>query len=124
GGKPTPAVGFGMGIERLIMVAEATGVSLSAPAIPTIYIAPLGSSQYIKAYALVQELRAKGISADMDFMDKSLKAQMKYADKIGYKYVVVLGESEVESGMVMLKDMKVGRTTEVAISELYKILGE
>ncbi len=124
GGKPTPAVGFGMGIERLIMVAEATGVSLSQTKVPTIYIAPLGEGQYIKAYQLVQQLRQHGISADMDYMDKSLKAQMKYADKMGYKYVVVLGESEVESGNVVLKNMLGGGTKEVKISELLNILGE
>lgn len=123
GGKPTPAVGFGMGLERLIMVAEASGLTLGGGERPYIYIAPLGEAQYLYAYGLVQSLRAKGFAAETDLMNRSLKAQMKYADKLAAKYVVVLGENERVSDRVKLKDMASGKEEEIDIQELADKLG-
>lgn len=105
GGKSTPAIGFGMGIERLIMVMEGCNLSLGEDKAPTIYIAPLGKEQYIKGMKIIHNLRKKGISAETDYMNRSLKAQMKFADKKGYKYVLVLGETELTSGKATLKNM-------------------
>jgi len=123
GGKPTPCVGFGMGLERLIMVAEAVGVTLGSPERPDIYIAPLGEEQYLPAYRLIQKLRAKGIAAETDLAGRSLKAQMKFADKTQAKYVVVLGADERISGIVKLKNMSNSTEETVRIEELADRLG-
>lgn len=105
GGKSTPAIGFGMGIERLIMVMEGCLLSLGEDTAPLLYIAPLGKEQYIQSMKIVHNLREQGISAETDYMDRSIKAQMKYADKKGYKYVLVLGETEIQTGKAELKNM-------------------
>ncbi len=123
GGKPTPAVGFGMGIERLMMVAEAEGASLGMPERPDIYIAPLGEEQIMPAYLLVQELRAKGIAAETDLMGRSLKAQMKYADKIRTNYIAVLGADERASGRIKLRNMNNGIEETIRLEDIAVRLG-
>jgi len=122
GGKSIPAVGFGLGLERLIMVLESQGLSLGQDKIPLVYIAPLGDAQYPLAMNIVYKLRTLGISADTDLMSRSLKAQMKYADKIGYKYVVVIGENEVVSDTAILKDMHGKSQQEIVLSKIEKYL--
>jgi histidyl-tRNA synthetase len=92
GGKPTPAVGFGMGLERLINVLESLNLSTGEKEAVTVYVAPIGEIAKVKAMQIIAELRKNGISADTDFMNRSVKAQMKFADKINAKYVVVIGE--------------------------------
>lgn len=123
GGKPMPAVGFGMGLERLIMVAEAAGLYLGNAERPDIYIAPLGEAQYLYAYSLVQQLRTQGISAETDIMGRSLKAQMKYADKCGARYVAVLGENEAQTGIVKLKNMTQSTEEQAELANLAKAIG-
>lgn len=118
GGKPTPAVGFGMGIERLLMVLEALNLGVGAPEIPSVYIAPLSSDQMLDAYKLVAELRSKNVSADTDIMGRSLKAQMKYAGKRGYAYVVVLGENEINEGKAKIKIMATSEEVAVELNKL------
>lgn len=118
GGKPTPAVGFGMGIERLIMVLEALDLSLGEEEVPTVYVAPLSQDQALDAYKLVTTLRAQNVSADTDIMGRSLKSQMKYAGKKGYKFVVVLGENEINEGYVKIKNMATGEEDSVEICNL------
>lgn len=118
GGKPTPAVGFGMGIERLIMVLEALGLSLGEQEIPSVYVAPLSQDQMQYAYGFAMKLRAQNVSADTDLMGRSLKAQMKYAGKHGYAYVVVLGENEVNDGVAKIKVMATGEEIEVSINNI------
>ena len=118
GGKPTPAVGFGMGIERLIMVLESLGLSVGEIEVPAVYIAPLSQNEMMYSYDIVNKLRAKGVSADTDIMGRSLKAQMKYAGKKGYKFVVVLGESEIKEGIAKLKIMATGEEVVMEINNL------
>ncbi len=120
GGAHTPAVGFGMGLERLMMLMETQGVSLGEPEVPQIYIANLGVIE--DAMRLVASLRQAGISAETDIMERSLKAQMKYADKRGFGYVIVLGENEVETGTVVLKNMKTGEQQQVNLADLVSLL--
>ncbi len=120
GGKSMPAVGFGMGIERLIMVMESRSLYLGEVDKPSVYIAPLGDAQYKLAMNIVYRLRQKGISADTDIVVRSLKAQMKYADKIGYKYVVVIGENEAATNTAILKNMLNKDQREIILSELEK----
>lgn len=124
GGNHTPAVGFGMGLERLLMIAEKEGADLGAPNAPDIYVANLSDEERSLAREVVYSLRKNGISAECDLMNRSLKAQMKYAGRIGAKYVTVFGDSEKSSGMCQLKRMSDGEVSEVKIEELGNILKE
>lgn len=117
GGSSVPAVGFGLGLERLLLVLENAGCAFGDKENHTTYIAPIGEEQYQYAFQLVKKLREKGIPAQTDLMEKSLKAQMKYADKYGFKYVIVLGEEERIKGIVTLKNMKTKESKEMAIAD-------
>lgn len=105
GGAPAPAVGFAAGIERLLLVMEATGVDIPRPEGPTAYLAGLDDACREKAFGLCVKLRAAGIAAETDHMKRSVKAQFKYADKLGAKYVAVIGGNELESGAMNVKRM-------------------
>ncbi len=120
GGKPTPAIGFGMGFERLILLLEAQGIFLGERKVPLIYIASAGESE--TAFKFVQNLRNNGISADTDIVGRSLKAQMKYADKTGYTYVAVLGETEKATNSFEVKNLKTGEKETIKFNELVKYL--
>ena len=124
GGKPTPAVGFGMGLERLMMVAEREGSDLGSPNCPDLYIATLSGEQGATARKLVYGLRKDGISAECDLMQRSLKAQMKYAGRINAKYVAVLGEDEIKSGECEVKRMADGECKRVKLKDLISIFKE
>lgn len=105
GGISAPAVGFGLGLERLIMVMENAGLSFGEEPKPDIYIAPLGEEYCGKAQKITLELRKMGVKAVSDVVGRSLKAQMKYADKCGAKKVVVIGEEETAKNEFVVKDM-------------------
>lgn len=122
GGKPTPAVGFGLGIERLLMVMEAEGAKIPADAVPKIYFCDMGGETRMLAQSLAARLRAKGIWAEHDLMGRGLKAQMKYANKLGAEYTAVIGETELTEGKGKLKRMSDGIETEVAYAELESAL--
>lgn len=122
GGKPTPAVGFGMGLERLIMILENLNLYLGEPETPTIYIAPTSEAEAEAAFSVVGQLRKKGVSAECDIMGRSLKAQMKYAGKRGYAFVAVMGADEINSGKIKIKRMSDGVETECAISDIAEVL--
>lgn len=117
GGKPTPALGFGMGIGRVKMVMENAGASYPGEKACDLYIAPIGEDAKQKAFELVSLLRTEGFKAETDVMGRGVKAQMKYADKIGAKYVIVIGESELAEGVSKLKNMQSGEETEVPLGE-------
>lgn len=112
GGKPTPCVGFGCGLERLIDGAEKSGIAFERPA-PDVYVAAQCDGARGECARIVRELRDGGLAAETDIMGKSLKAQFKYADRQGYKYVITLGESELESGVYTAKRMADGATYEI-----------
>lgn len=118
GEKAIPAVGFGGGIERLLMVMEAEGVNIPEPEKIRIYIAGMDEKTRSFAFKTAIGLRKSGISAECDLMDRSLKAQFKYADKLGAEYVAVIGESELSSGEVGVKKMSDGSVESVKIENL------
>ena len=113
-----PSVGFGMGIERILYFLEKEGVELPAMDTPDLYVGILGREARAKAYGLVNEIRGRGLIVETDFLDRSVKAQMKYAGKIGAKKVVIIGGDELEKGSANVKDMATGEQTEVKLSEL------
>ena len=117
GGKPMPACGFGMGIERLLLLMEAQGVPFPEPKKCDVYLVSMGEEAGLKAAALAEQLREEGLSAQFDTVGRGLKAQMKYADKIGAAYTVVLGDAELESRRVSLKNMRNGTQTELDLDD-------
>ena len=118
GGKPTPAVGYAAGIERLLMVMEQTGVEIPAAPVPTVYIAGMDADCRKKAFALAAALRENGVNAEVDLMERSVKAQFKYADKIGAKYVAVIGGNELAEGKANVKCMANGESESVAFDDM------
>ena len=118
GGPQTPCVGFGMGLERLLGVMESLGIEIPAPAPVKVYFAPMGERAKAFAFSTVNALRAKGVSAEADHMSRSFKAQFKYADKIGAQYVVAVGDNELDSGEVAVRNMADGSSVSVQISAL------
>ena len=118
GGKSTPAVGYAAGIERLLMVMEQTGVEIPAAPVPTVYIAGMDAECRQKAFALASELRLNGINAEIDLMERSVKAQFKYADKIGAKYVAVISGNELAEGKANVKCMANGESETVLFSDM------
>jgi len=118
GGAPTPAVGFAAGLERLLIVMESSGANVPEEQKPRIYLAGMDDLSRQKAVELAAELRANGINAEVDLMSRSVKAQFKYADKIGAEYVAAIGGNELESGVVNLKNMSNGESVAVKFTEL------
>ena len=118
GGNPTPAVGFAAGIERLLIVMEQTGVEIPAPETPKVYLAGMDSACRRKAFELACALRANGILAEIDHMDRSVKAQFKYADKIGARFVAVIGGNELAEGKANIKRMATGESESVAFENI------
>ena len=105
GGNHVPAVGFGMGLERLLMTLEAEGKSLGEDTVPDIFFAGIGEEAKIYAFTLAEKARYEGLRAQSDLMSRSLKAQMKIADKVGAKYTVVLGDEEIANKTAVAKNM-------------------
>lgn len=124
GGPQTPSLGFAMGIERLMLVLAAQKTEL--PEAPTcdLFIATLGEKASVKASALCKELRDEGYKVQTDICGRGLKAQMKYANKIGAKFTLVLGDNEVDSGKATLKKMSDSTETEIKLAEIVEELGE
>ncbi|HOQ36161.1 MAG TPA: histidine--tRNA ligase [Acetivibrio sp.] len=118
GGKPTPGIGFAIGIERLLMVMENQGIEIPQPKGIDIFIAAIGEKAHKYAEKKVYELRKESLSAEKDLMGKSLKAQMKYADKLQAKYCIVLGDEEIDSGKAVLKNMKTGEEKEISLDTI------
>lgn len=108
GGPDMAGIGFGLGIERLLLVMESEGIEIPKPALTDVFIVTHGEQARLTAAVLVRDLRNAGIKADMDHCARSIKAQFKYADKIGAKTVGVIGESEMENATVVLKTMETG----------------
>ena len=113
GGPDMPGVGFGLGKERLLLLMEACGYDFGAAPAPQIFLAWIGDESKLYALKLLHELRGKGIRADMDTRERNLKGQMKYANKLGASYTVVIGDDEVSSGELTLKNMQTSEQTKV-----------
>jgi len=118
GGPSAPGIGFAMSIERLLLAMEAEGKSFEAETDLDVYIVTLGDDAKRVGVKLLTELRAAGIRSDMDYMDRKLKAQMKSADRLTARAVVVIGDEEVEEGVVMLRNMTDRSQEKVVVSEL------
>ena len=118
GGPSLSGIGFAMGINRLILAMEQTGASYPEQSKPTLYIAALGSPAMRRAAVLAQQLREQGVRAESDIVGRSLKAQMKYAGKSGFRYTLMIGDSELETGRAFLRNMEQSEQTEIEIDRV------
>ncbi len=116
GGNHTPALGFGMGIERLMLLMENQGLPFPEESKCELYIATMGEKANVQAAAMANALRREGMFVEFDVVGRSVKAQMKYANKIGARFTVVIGDSELESGVVKLKNMESGEEQELSLA--------
>ena len=124
GGQKQPAVGFAIGLERLKLVMEACGAPMPEEPRCDIALIPLGAKASVRCSAMAADLRTDGFYAETDLMNRSLKAQLKYANKIGARYTIVIGDSELEASKALLKDMDSGEEQEVAFDRLADVLME
>ena len=122
GGQSLSGIGFGLGVDRALLAAEAEGVIGEDAFVSDLFIIPLGEGAKLQALTIAQELRNRGKRVEIAFGDRALKGAMKAADKSGATFVIVLGESEISSGTVELKEMKTGISSSVKIDSLFKAL--
>jgi len=122
GGQSLSGIGFGLGVDRALLAAEAEGVINENSFVSDLFIIPLGDAAKEMAMRIAGELRAAGKSVEIAFGDRALKGAMKGADKSGARYVIVLGDSEISSTTVELKEMKTGATSSVKIASLIKAI--
>ncbi len=115
GGQKTPSLGFAMGLERLMMLMEAQNAPFPDASAPDLFVVALGDKATLKAVEIVKDMRAEGFTALMDLNQRSVRAQMKYADKLGAKFNIVIGDNEVENGTAKLKNMSTGEETDIAL---------
>ena len=122
GGAPTPGIGFAMGVERLLLEAEAQGIEFTKDDSVKIYFAGMSEAANEKIAKMCYDLRLEGIGCETDLMSRSFKAQMKYAGKSGIPYLAVIGDDELASGKVNIKKMDDGSQTEVELDKIIDFL--
>jgi histidyl-tRNA synthetase len=120
GGPPTPGIGFGSGIERLLMVLDATGSAESQPAAVDVYVAAADEEARQPALRLAADLRSAGISADVDFTSRSLRAQMREASRLGARLTALIGEDEMKAHQVTLRDMQTGEQETISRDDVVR----
>jgi histidyl-tRNA synthetase len=116
GGPATPGLGFALGFERTLLAMQAAGVSVPAPAIAEVYVARVDDSVAGEVFTLAQQLRDAGVAAELDLQGRSLKAQFKQADRLGVRFVAVVGPDEVAAGEFTLRDMTTKQETRVELA--------
>jgi histidine--tRNA ligase len=117
GGQSVPALGFAMGLERLIMTMENQGIEFDDDLGCTLYIAPMDQNTVPYAMSIAKEIRSGGFQVEFDTIGRGLKAQMKYSDKIGAAFTLVLGDNEINSKTAKLKNMKTGEQTDIKLDD-------
>ena len=122
GGNPTPAVGFAVGIERVLLALEKQGLLPEVKSTDDVFVVALGAEAQMTAFKLLADFRNAGLSAAMDFAGRSMKAQMKQANKANAHFALILGEDEVKESAVMLKNMQTSEQHKIAIDEVIKKL--
>ena len=120
GGPDMPAAGFGLGLERILLELKNQGLEPPAPSVTDVYVANIGDERRTDAFRLTQALRAEGVKADSDLCARSLKAQFKYADKLGARLIVMVGGDEFERGNVRVRDLSTREEREIALQDAAK----
>ena len=120
GGPDMPAAGFGLGLERILLELKNQGLEPPAPSVTDVYVANIGDERRTDAFRLTQALRAEGVKADSDLCARSLKAQFKFADKLGARLIVMVGGDEFERGNVRVRDLSTREEREIALQDAAK----
>lgn len=118
GGPKVSGIGFGMGLERLLLVLENSGFEIPKPNNCQVFFVSLGEAARKTVFKMVQEMREENISADMDHLARSAKAQFKYSNKLGSQFNITIGDTELEKEMAMVKNMETGQQEEIAFNQL------
>ncbi len=122
GPKGVSGIGFALGVERLLLTLENNNIEIKNPKTTDIFIATIGEKAQTKSFKILKDLRENHISADKDHLDRSLKAQFKYSDKLNAKYTIVIGDDELEKDEVKLKDMSTSEQTTIKLSNIVEEL--
>lgn len=117
GGQKTPALGFAMGLERLMLLMETQNAEFPKASQPDLFAVAIGDKATLKAIDIVKDMRAEGFTALLDLNQRSVRAQMKYADKLNSKYCIIIGDDEVGEGIAKLKNMETGEENEIALDK-------
>ena len=117
GGDPTPGVGFAMGFERILLAMEKQGLLSDEKAPVSVFVMPLGGKTQLKAFEILQDIRNLGISADIDLLGRGIKGQMKQANRLNCRWAIMIGENELEQGMITCKDMIQGDQRTITLKE-------
>ncbi|MDT3700259.1 MAG: histidine--tRNA ligase [Thermincola sp.] len=120
--QPTPGIGFALGIERIIATMERQNIEFPGPLKYDVFIAALGEPARETAFKLLYNIRAAGLTADMDVMGRGLKAQMKYANKFATRFALILGDEELSKGVAVIRDMKAAAQEEVPLEKVLEYL--
>jgi histidyl-tRNA synthetase len=118
GGDPTPAVGFGSGVERVLLVIAALGVQFDFPALQPVFVATLGEAARLPGLELLAALREAGVAAETDYLGRSLKAQMKQANRLNARATIILGEDELRQGAAMVRNMATSQQELVPLDQV------
>lgn len=121
-GPKMPAVGFGMGMERLLMTLDEEGIEIPKPVIINMYVGSIGEESNLESYKITYKLRQQGIKAECDHLKRSVKAQMRYANKMGAEYTMILGENELKENKVKIKRMSDGEQFNVELNNIDAII--
>lgn len=121
GKQDMPSVGFGIGIERIIYFLEKEGIKFESDTSPDIYVGIMGEHNMAFAYDVVKKVRYKGYRAEIDLMGRSIKSQMKYANKIGAKFVTIIGDDEAKNGMLKIKNMFTSENIEISLDKIEEV---
>ncbi len=124
GGPPIPGVGFGLGVERLLLVMDAAGIAIPEPDNLDVFIAVMGERAKRFGLKLMRDLRMQGVKAEMDSLGRNIKGQFKYADRLQSKYTVIIGDNELDQNMVSIKNMKTSEQKQVPLQDIMKEIVE
>ncbi|HVI39163.1 MAG TPA: histidine--tRNA ligase [Anaerovoracaceae bacterium] len=124
GGPPVPGVGFGLGIERLLMILEASGIVIQEPGNIDVFIAVMGERAKMFGLKLMRELRMQGIKAEMDSLGRNIKGQFKYSDRLESKYTIIIGDNELDQNIVSIKNMETSEQKQVPLQDILKEIVE
>lgn len=122
GGPSMPGIGFGLGIERLLLVLESLGIALPEPRLCDAYVCTLGETAAVEGFCITKRLRDAGIKAECDHMGRSLKAQLKYAAKLDARFTVIIGDDELSKGVAVVRDMEKSEENTVPLAELNQMI--
>ena len=124
GGPPIPGVGFGLGIERLLMILEATGYEIPEPENLDVFIAVMGERAKLFGLKLMRDLRSQGVKVEMDSLGRNIKGQFKYSDRLESKYTIIIGDNELDQNMVSIKNMETSEQKQVPLQDIRKEIVE